>query len=217
MRDIETYLLGVVAALLVMAPIAIQIYIIRKRKIIEKEKTKEFFVSLSSAISKDNVGDLKDVLDIHESIFEDFLTGLTALKRIRLQLLKLKTTLSTELVGLLHKSDNQKALDKINDLIEKCQIEIGERLKKKPFEGVSEPERHHLEVIYELAEANAKDLVHKALLELSSAIKLRGEESKKYIDEQKESLSLARKGLFATVGFSIISIALAIYFYVNTP
>lgn len=200
-----------------MTPIAIQVYVIRKRKIIEKERTKEFFSSLSSAISKNNVSALNDVLDIHESIFEDFLTGLSALERIRLQLLKLKTKLSTELVGRLQKSDNEKALDKVNELIEKCQVEIGEMLKKKPFQGVSEPERHHLEVIYDLAESNAKELIHKSLLELSSAIKLRDEESKKYIDEQKESLSLARKGLFATVGFSVISIALAIYFYVSAP
>ncbi len=200
-----------------MIPIAIQVYVIRKRKIIEEERTKKFFASLSSAISKNNASDLKDVLDIHESIFEDFLTGLSALERIRLQLLKLKTKLSTELVGRLQISDNEKALDKVNELLEKCQLEIGEMLKKKPFQGVSEPERHHLEVIYDLAESNAKELIHKSLLELSSAIKLRDEESKKYIDEQKESLSLAKKGLFATVGFSVISIALAIYFYVSAP
>ncbi|BBB27350.1 hypothetical protein [Amphritea japonica] len=217
MSNTETYLIGIVGAFLVMIPIAIQVYVIRKRKIIEEERTKKFFASLSSAISKNNASDLKDVLDIHESIFEDFLTGLSALERIRLQLLKLKTKLSTELVGRLQISDNEKALDKVNELLEKCQLEIGEMLKKKPFQGVSEPERHHLEVIYDLAESNAKELIHKSLLELSSAIKLRDEESKKYIDEQKESLSLAKKGLFATVGFSVISIALAIYFYVSAP
>jgi hypothetical protein len=119
------------------------------------------------------------------------------------------------LVGTPQKKDNERSIEKVNELLAECDSRLSDLLKRKPFQGVSDPEKHQLEALYELAETNSVSLIRKSLLELSTNIKVRGEESRRHIDEQKDSLSLAKKGLFATVGFSIISIGLAIYFYIN--
>ncbi|SHF56741.1 hypothetical protein SAMN02745753_02208 [Marinomonas polaris DSM 16579] len=221
MKELEIHtsaiLFLILFLILLFIPILIQLHVLKKRKIKEKENTEEFFKKVSASISAKSINTLNDVLDIHESIFEDGLIGLKALNRIQLQLKKFKTKLLSSNVGRLYQEDNKGAVAKVNSLLKDCQSQIDKELAKKPFEEVPEPERHHLEALDELTKTYSVSLIHKYLIDLAESIKLRDAESKKYIDEQKESLSLARKGLFSTVGFSVISIALAIYFYVNTP
>lgn len=78
-----------------------------------------------------------------------------------------------------------------------------------PFSGTPEPERQLLEEILELP-ATDKTTVSAKLDKLARAIRIREDTVERLDREGGRSLRLARWGWFGTVGFSLLSIILAI-------
>jgi hypothetical protein len=78
-----------------------------------------------------------------------------------------------------------------------------------PFSGSPEPERKLMEEILELP-ATDKTSVRAKLDMLAKAIRIREDTVERFGRERDRSLQLARWGWFGTVGFSLLSIILAI-------
>lgn len=153
-----------------------------------------------------DVGDLfLSILDRNKLLLEDRALILKALR-------KAKRNISIESGSKLFKE----YIAHTQNLILEAEKALEVEAKKVPFTGVDDPERGLLEDIHEASLKSSKeDYIFTKLKDLASAINLRDKESQKYIDEQKESLKLSKRGLWVTVVFSLISIALAVYFYVS--
>ena len=190
------------------------IYLEYKSKEKQKAEQKEFEDKLVSDIQitvKNNTTlQLSDVETLYLSIWSADLISLNSLQTIIRALRKSKRNIA---VDAHPDSDKSKSyLVRINQLITETEQSILTESKKAPFVGVSDPERGLLEDVHEAAiGAEKEDYIFGKLQDLATSLNLRDSESKKYIDEQKESLKSSKRGLWATVVFSLVSIALTFY------
>lgn len=174
--------------------------------------TQELKSSILNAIKNDALNNLKDVEDYYASVFANSLIlddehypTLSALLDAKLQLATADYVITERAAWIT----------KLDELISTLNEKHAEKIRKAPFSGIPDPERGLLEDLYEITNAKTDNFVFSKLEELASTITLRRKESEKYIDEKQESLKLAKRGLWATIVFSIVSILLAIYFYMN--
>lgn len=210
--------LPLVFFILLLASIPIIISIVEhkreKKRYVERDKLKARLVSdATRVISNRSASSLADIDDLYLSNFDTTRVLLGGRQVILSALRTVKRNISVELN--LNSNFSSQTIKLTNDLIEEAEKIFYQESNKAPFAGVEDPERGFLEDIYEASEAKENEYLLSKLKELASALILRNKESKKYIDKQQESLRLSRHGLWATVGFSILSIALAIYFYTN--
>jgi Fe2+ transport system protein B len=187
-----------------------------------KAKRKEEQSKLENELIKDIVKSIKNgttsnIIDVDDLFFSLWDKNKILLEDREVILKALRK--SKRIIALEARSDSKivkEYLEHTKKLILEAEKSLEVEAKKAPFTGVEDPERGLLEDIHEASlEASKKDYIFNKLNDLASAIKLRNSESEKYIDEQKESLKLSRRGLWATVIFSLISIALAVYFYIS--
>jgi hypothetical protein len=204
-------------AIIVAIPILIAILeqnVNAKRKL-EQERLESLLVSdITRTLKNASTSALEDVDDLYLSIWSQNKIGLDGRSTILSALRKAKRGIALEANAGSEKYKGY--LEQCNKLLLSAEKAFEVESKKAPFAGVDDPERGLLQDILEASSGASKEIyIFSKLEDLAGAINLRDRESKKYIDEQKESLKLSRRGLWATVVFSLLSIALAVYFYVN--
>jgi len=190
------------------------IYDVHKRRKKETQLENDFIQVIESSLGNDSIQDLKDVDDLYLGIYEGHHIRFNERSEIVLFLRKVKKSVSTRSEGKHGKRPEQLIL--INKLLLIAEEELKKEEQKVPFAGVPKPERSFLEDIYEISNTENKTIIMDKLNELASAIKVREQESNKYIDEQGVSLKLAKRGLLATISFSLVSIGLAIFFFLKS-
>ncbi len=180
----------------------------------ERKKLKESLIAdATKVITNGTASSLADIEDLYLSNFEVNRVHLHGRETILSALRSVKRNISVS--AKVNSNYSTPHIELANNLINEAEAALSQEANKAPFTGVEDPERGLLEDIYEASKAKENEYLLSKLKDLASALILRNEESIKYIDKQQESLKLSRRGLWATVGFSIISIVLAVYFYVN--
>lgn len=183
-------------------------YIQVKKAATEKKKN-EFMSALIKSLESSAIHSLKDVQDLYLAHFglEDIL--FVEHDKIGLFLRKIKLHFSTHPTsGHLTRKD---LLEHVNSLLLESESEVKKEKEKAPFMGVPTPERNYLEDILEITKPEDKALYKQRLDDLAASIKVRQETTETLTKEQSDSLNWTKRGLYATIIFSAISIGLTVW------
>lgn len=179
---------------------------IRYRKKRREEKDNKFVELVIKAINKSSIETIEDIQDYYRAYFDQ--PNLSIIDHERMAQLLRKASLKIGTSEGVKNSDN--AGQFIRGMLSASQSVVQEEEKKVPFSGTPTPERGLLEDVLELTQ-NERPILRTKLDELAKAIRIRQETVDKLSEEKGESLKWAKRGLWGTVLFSAISIAITIW------
>ncbi|WP_419226829.1 hypothetical protein [Alteromonas sp. OM2203] len=201
MEDIEILF---IAATIFILFLAFAFWFDYKRRKEEKQTHEKLCELVFNSSRNDAIRNLDDVIDIAESLYETKLILLSDFKKVELALQKTKAKLSQYTFNSKEREVN---LEKINELLKEIKSKIEEEEKVAPFEGVPDPERSQLELIYTVTDAGNKAAILAPLQIISKSIKSRA----KLLEEEKvKSQKYSKWGILAT--FITFGIAMVITF-----
>jgi hypothetical protein len=163
------------------------------------------------ALKNCTLNSLQDVDDFYFAFFNKLDGSSYDYDRISHFLIKLKLEVSTIEKTIDDKNNRKTLLECVQKIIDENEELIKKKKKQVPFSGVPSQERSLLNDIMEISNASEKVILQEKLNELASAIKIRQETINQLSEEKGLSLKWAKRGLFGTVLFSLISIALTIF------
>lgn len=176
-----------------------------KRRKKEKQTHEKLCDLIFTSSKNDAIKNLNDVIDMAESLYETKFILLSDFKKVELALQKTKAKLSQYSLDPKERAVN---LEKINELLKEVKSKIEEEEKVAPFEGVPDPERSQLELIYMVTDASNKAAILAPLQIISKSIKTRA----KLLEEEKvKSQKYSKWGILAT--FITFGIAMVITFW----
>lgn len=176
-----------------------------KRRKKEKQTHEKLCDLIFTSSKNDAIKNLNDVIDMAESLYETKFILLSDFKKVELALQKTKAKLSQYSLDPKVRAVN---LEKINELLKEVKSKIEEEEKVAPFEGVPDPERSQLELIYMVTDASNKAAILAPLQIISKSIKTRA----KLLEEEKvKSQKYSKWGILAT--FITFGIAMVITFW----
>ena len=209
--DIEVIASGVVLAAYVAGATLAMNRIRHKRaarEIKEKKNNGEFEKTLISSIQNKAIDSINDVNNIYMAQFRLHQLSAHYHSEITFHLRNALSTISSER-NLTDQTRNARR-EIVNKLIDDSNELYKKENQKVPFTDAPSPERGLLTDVLELSD-KGNDLILSKLTELSNSIVVRQETISRLSDEKGTSLKWAKWGVFGTVLFSGVSIALTIY------
>jgi len=179
-----------------------------EREVEEKKNNDEFQKSLLSSITNQAIESISDVNNIYMAHFKLHQLSAHGQSEITLHLRQALASISSE--GRISDETRRKRRTLVNQLICESNELYKRENQKVPFTDAPSPERGLLADVLELSDKE-NDLILSKLTELSNSIVVRQETIDRLSDEKGTSLKWAKWGVFGTVLFSAVSIALTIY------
>ena len=167
-------------------------------------------LAIIRAIEHNSISSIEDVHDICLGVYRKQIAKISRHQDVTFILRKAKVIIAKKPDPGKNRA---KELLVINEMLKASKELYEKQVQTDPFSDVPSSERSLLEDIHELSGASEKEILRGKLSDLASAIKIREETQKKFIDDQGQSLKIAKRGFFATLTMSGISIALAIWFF----
>jgi|GEM_PF-5879373 len=178
------------------------------REVEEKKNNDEFQRSLLNSITNQAIESVHDVNNIYMAQFKLHQLSAHGQSEITLHLRQALSSISSD--GRIRDETRNKRRTLVNQLIFESNEIYKKENQKVPFTDAPSPERGLLTDVLELSD-KGNNLILTKLTELSNSIVVRQETIDRLSDERGTSLKWAKWGVFGTVLFSGVSIALTIY------
>lgn len=185
---------------------------LRRRKIESRyeseRKQKEFVETIKISLSNDAISELDDVHNLYLGHFDEDKINQWTHDEISLFLRKVIVEISK--TAKISKNTRDTQINLLKSLIAESEDKSDKAAQTIPFSRAPNPERGLLTDMLELTEKE-NEFVRTKLKELSHAITVRQETMSQLSEEKGKSLKWAKWGVFGTVFFSAVSIALTVF------